>query len=56
MATDMSISLEENNKIRLSLGLKPLVDNAGTRNDSDKLAENNYVTKRSEEAKQREAK
>ncbi|KAF8965904.1 SART-1 protein [Flammula alnicola] len=51
-----SISLEETIKIRVSLGLKPLVDDAGPANDSDKLAEANYAKQRSAEAKQRESK
>jgi hypothetical protein len=34
-----SISLEETNTIRVSLGLKPLVDGASPDNDSEEIAE-----------------
>ena len=48
-----SISLEETNKIRISLGLKPLtVDKTDTK---EQEAENNYAKKREREAKDREA-
>lgn len=39
--TAAEVSIEETNKLRLSLGLKPLVDDAGSSNDLDKLAEDN---------------
>lgn len=49
-----SISLEETNKIRISLGLKPLTDDkTGTKEEE---AENNYAKEREREAKDREAK
>jgi U4/U6.U5 tri-snRNP-associated protein 1 len=48
-----SISLEETNKIRISLGLKPLTEDKGPTKDA---AEENYAKKREEEAKAREAK
>ena len=48
-----SISLEETNKIRISLGLKPLTDDKEPTKDS---AEENYAKKREEDAKAREAK
>lgn len=51
-----SISLEETNKIRISLGLKPLTDDKAPTLDSEKVAENNYATLREKEAKDREAK
>ncbi|RXW25546.1 hypothetical protein EST38_g317 [Candolleomyces aberdarensis] len=51
-----SISLEETNKIRISLGLKPLTDDKGPAEDKEKIAEENYTKKREEEAKAREAK
>ncbi|KIM45560.1 hypothetical protein M413DRAFT_24737 [Hebeloma cylindrosporum] len=54
MAT--KVSLEESNNLRLSLGLKPIVDDAGANNGSDRLAEDNYANKRLEKAKLREAK
>jgi len=51
-----SISLEETNKIRISLGLKPLTDDKAPALDADQQAENNYAKKREQEAKDREAK
>jgi U4/U6.U5 tri-snRNP-associated protein 1 len=51
-----SISLEETNKIRISLGLKPLVDDKAATNDPDKKAEDNYRKVRETEDKARETK
>ena len=51
-----SISLEETNKIRISLGLKPLTDDSTPADDKEKQAEANYATQREAEAKQRDAK
>ena len=52
-----SISLEETNKIRISLGLKPLTDDKTSKTATkEQEAENNYVKKREQEAKDREAK
>jgi U4/U6.U5 tri-snRNP-associated protein 1 len=51
-----SISLEETNKIRISLGLKPLTDDSAPAVDKDKEAEDNYTKRREQEAKDREAK
>jgi U4/U6.U5 tri-snRNP-associated protein 1 len=51
-----SISLEETNKIRISLGLKPLVDDNGPANDPEKLAEAAYAQHRISERKRREEK
>ena len=51
-----SISLEETNKIRISLGLKPLTDDSAPANDKEKQAEDNYAKRREEETKQRETK
>ena len=51
-----SISLEETNKIRISLGLKPLTDDKEPALDADKVAEDNYAKLRGKEAKEREAK
>ncbi|KAI0264420.1 SART-1 family-domain-containing protein [Gloeopeniophorella convolvens] len=51
-----SISLEETNKIRISLGLKPLTDDAAPVDDKEKQAETNYAKRRDEETKRREAK
>jgi U4/U6.U5 tri-snRNP-associated protein 1 len=52
-----SISLEETNKIRISLGLKPLTDDkAGETPTKEQEAEDNYAKKREQEAKDRETK
>ena len=53
-----SISLEETNKIRISLGLKPLTDDGskGGADDKEKQAEDNYAKKRESETQAREAK
>lgn len=46
---ESSISLEETNKIRISLGLKPLVDDGAPVDVKEKTAENNYVETRERE-------
>lgn len=51
-----SISLEETNKIRISLGLKPLKDDKAPADSKEKQAEDNYAKKRQEEEKDREKK
>ncbi|KAG6373485.1 SART-1 family-domain-containing protein [Boletus reticuloceps] len=51
-----SISLEETNKIRISLGLKPLTEDPAPADDADKQAEENYARQREREAKARETK
>ena len=51
-----SISLEEANKIRVSLGLKPLMDGAGPDNDSEEITEANYARHRDAESRQLESK
>ncbi|KAI9461625.1 SART-1 protein [Lactarius psammicola] len=51
-----SISLEETNKIRISLGLKPLTDDSAPADDKEKQAETNYAKQREAEAKQRDLK
>ncbi|KAG6885672.1 hypothetical protein C0993_011436 [Termitomyces sp. T159_Od127] len=56
MSLEESISLEETNKIRISLGLKPLAEDAPTANDKDKQAEDNYAKRREREEKERESK
>jgi U4/U6.U5 tri-snRNP-associated protein 1 len=56
MSMEESISLEETNKIRISLGLKPLTDDGAPADDKDKQAENNYAKQRELENKQRESK
>jgi U4/U6.U5 tri-snRNP-associated protein 1 len=56
MSMEESISLEETNKIRISLGLKPLTDDKAPASDPDKIAAENYENKRAEEARSRETK
>lgn len=56
MSMEESISLDETNKIRISLGLKPLTEDAEPENDVDKQAEDNYTRQRDREAKERESK
>jgi U4/U6.U5 tri-snRNP-associated protein 1 len=56
MSMEESISLEETNKIRISLGLKPLTDDGGPANDKDKQAEENYAKQRGQEAQEKERK
>jgi U4/U6.U5 tri-snRNP-associated protein 1 len=56
MSMEESISLEETNKIRISLGLKPLTDDAAPANDKDKQAEDNYAKQREREAKESQSK
>ncbi|KAF5377356.1 hypothetical protein D9757_007987 [Collybiopsis confluens] len=51
-----SISLEETNKIRISLGLKPLTDDSKPADDKDKQAEDNYSKQRERELQERESK
>lgn len=56
MSMEESISLEETNKIRISLGLKPLTDDSAPANDKDKQAEDNYAKQRERETKEKESK
>ena len=56
MSLEGGISLEETNKIRISLGLKPLTDDKAPADTNDQEAENNYAKLREREAKDREAK
>jgi HIND motif len=56
MSMEESISLEETNKIRISLGLKPLTDDKAPADDKDKQAEENYAKRRDQDAKERESK
>ena len=51
-----TISLEEINKIRILLGLKPLMEDAAPADDTNKQAEDNYARQREREAKERESK
>jgi U4/U6.U5 tri-snRNP-associated protein 1 len=55
MSTE-EISLEETNKIRISLGLKPLTDDSAPADNREKQAEDNYAKRRQLEAKERETK
>jgi U4/U6.U5 tri-snRNP-associated protein 1 len=55
MSMQESISLEETNKIRISLGLKPLTDDGAPVDDKEKQAEDNYTKQREREAKERES-
>jgi U4/U6.U5 tri-snRNP-associated protein 1 len=54
MSMEESISLEETNKIRISLGLKPLTEDKPDTREQE--AEKNYARIRDREAKDREAK
>jgi len=56
MSMEQSISLEETNKIRIKLGLKPLEANNAPVADGEKTAENNYAIQREKEMKERETK
>ncbi|EGN99241.1 hypothetical protein SERLA73DRAFT_108641 [Serpula lacrymans var. lacrymans S7.3] len=56
MSLEESISLEETNKIRISLGLKPLTDDSNPTDDKEKEAEENYAKQRERETKERESK
>ncbi len=56
MSMEESISLEETNKIRISLGLKPLTEDKAPADDKEKQAEDNYQKKRAKETHEREAK
>ena len=51
-----SISLEETNKIRISLGLKPLTDDAAPADTKEQTAEDNFTRRREQEVHQRERK
>jgi U4/U6.U5 tri-snRNP-associated protein 1 len=52
---ESSISLEETNKIRISLGLKPLTEDKDPESKED-AAEKNYTKRREDEAKAKSAK
>ena len=51
-----SISLEETNKIRISLGLKPLTDDKAPADDQESQAEKNYSKQRDAELKAKQEK
>jgi U4/U6.U5 tri-snRNP-associated protein 1 len=54
MSMEESISLEETNKIRVSLGLKPLTEDKEPVNDKEKEAEANYAKHQEKQIKERE--
>ncbi|KAF9267736.1 SART-1 protein [Marasmius fiardii PR-910] len=56
MPIEESISLEETNKIRISLGLKPLTEDTPSTDDKETQAEKNYAKRREQETKEKEAK
>ena len=56
MSMEESISLEETNKIRIKLGLKPLTDDKAPAGDKEQEAEDNYTKQREREAQAKEAK
>jgi len=47
---------EETNKIRISLGLKPLSDGPTPADNAEKQAEDNYANQREKAQKERESK
>lgn len=51
-----SISLEETNKIRISIGLEPLTDDKAPTKTEDQLAEDNFNRHRDSERQERENK
>jgi U4/U6.U5 tri-snRNP-associated protein 1 len=56
MAHEESTSLEEINKQRIALGLKPLTDDKSPEDSPEKRAEDNYAKQREKEAQEREEK
>ncbi len=56
MSMEESISLEETNKIRISLGLKPLTEDKAPADDKEQQAGRNYAKHREAEARERETK
>ena len=49
-----SLSLEETNKIRIKLGLKPLSDDKAPADSAEQTAEKNYAKRREEDKKEAE--
>ena len=49
LTVERFMSLEETNKIRISLGLKPLTDDKAPADNEEKQAEDNYAKKRGAE-------
>lgn len=56
MSMEESISLEETNRIRISLGLKPLTDDKAPTDSTEKTAEDNYAQQREKEAQAKSTK
>ena len=56
MSHEESTSLEEINKQRISLGLKPLTDDKAPEDSPEQRAEANYAKQREKEAQDREEK
>ena len=56
MSMEESISLEETNRIRISIGLKPLTDDRAPADTAEESAERNYAQQREEERKAAEKK
>ena len=56
MSHEESISLEETNKHRIALGLKPLTDDKAPVDSAEKQAEDNYAKQREKEAQDKEKK
>jgi U4/U6.U5 tri-snRNP-associated protein 1 len=56
MPMEESISLEETNKIRISLGLKPLTEDKAPTKTEDQVAEENFRKHREREKQERETK
>lgn len=56
MSHEESTSLEEINKQRIALGLKPLTDDKSSEDSPEKRAEANYAKQREKEAQDREEK
>ena len=56
MPHEESISLEETNKHRIALGLKPLTDDKAPVDSAEKQAEDNYARQRKKEAQDKEEK
>jgi len=54
MSHEESISLEETNKHRIALGLKPLTDDKAPVDSAEKQAEDNYAKQREKETQDRE--
>jgi len=56
MPHEESISLEETNKHRIALGLKPLTDDKAPVDSAEKRAEDNYAKQREKETQDRDKK